>query len=502
MAALKKMLFGAQEQSTAKYKKEGVLSPKHTHPSNMSFESGYKFSKESSPFYRENSPNVNNNNGSDVEQATPTASLANQQTLQNGSVASAVEVSSAQKPSNGVPQEGLYDPPWETSAVSKFKVIGRMRVGSAGSGSGKLGKDRTPPPVSPKTKKGIQFGEVSTTETPIPGSMELRNVHSLERSKLKKERQERQKQRQQQQHSPAHDHSYSLDRPGHKEPSPSPPGHHSLSLDRSGHRQTSPPSTLIPPPAASLGTGNEDSLLASITDTLQKQSKYGSDTLLSPPTSRMSGTEQQKITKKVPNEVRMSSRGELEKIRAAHRREPPPPPMGVASSVTPPTCTSPQGTTPTHSSPQGIGNNVANRTSPQGAFTAPVARTSPRPQPYMIPMMSSRNSPPQQKGAPPTNSTHQNRGSPPTNSTHRSWMSPSHSASSASPKQLQITPLHSSQILISPGHNGSASRSASKRRMFSGRPRMAASLDELQTDPSIQVTYDASSKSHIFRSLV
>ena len=503
MAALKKKLFGTQEQGVTKYKKEGSLSPKYTHPTNKTFESGYAFDKESSPFYRENSPNVNNNNGLDVDQATPSPQLANQ----NG--ASAIAVSSPKNPSSRVAQEGLYDPPWETSAVSKFKVIGRMRAGSAGSGgSGKpVGKERTPPPVSPKTKKpgGIMFGEVSMTEVPTPGSMELRNVHSLERSKHKKERQERQKQQKQEQQQkeqlqrsspPVHSvHSYSLDRRGHREPSPraaTSPQHHSLSLDRRGAPS---PSTFIPPPSSLGGGGEEDSLLASITDTLQKQSKYGSDTLLSPPTSRMSGMEPQK-PKKVSNEVRMSSRGELEKIRAAHRRDAPPPPMGVATSpVIPPTHSSPtQATTPTpaRSSPQGIRNGMAsNRISPQGTITAPVARTSPRPQAYSMPV-SSRKSPPNQKGAPLTNSTH-----------HQNRMSPTHAASAVSPKH--IAPHHSSQILIGSNSINGGSRSgqaAGKRRMFSGRPRMAASLDELQTDPSTQVTYDASSKSHIFRSLV
>ena len=509
VAALKKKLFGAQEQGVTKYKKEGSLSPKYTHPTSVTFETGYKFSKESSPFYRENSPNVNNNNGLDVEKATtPSPRLTNQ----NGAgtkegaaaVASGVDASSSKNPSSRAPQEGLYDPPWETSAVSKFKVIGRMRTGSAGSsGSSKpAGKERSPPPVSPKTKKqgGILFGEVSMTEAPTPGSMELRNVHSLERSKHKKERQERQKQRKQEQQQQQQEqvqrsppvHSYSLDRPGRREPSPaatSPP-HHSFSLDRRGAPS---PSTFVPPPT-SLAIGGDDSLLASITDTLQKQSKYGSDTLLSPPTSRMSGLEPQK-PKKVPNEVRMSSRGELEKIRAAHRREPPPPPMGVAtSSVTPPTHSSPtQGTTPTptRSSPQGIGNGVANNhISPQGNLTGPAARTSPRPQAYnMIPAMSSRKSPPHQKGAPPTNSTH-----------HQNWMSPSHAALAVSPKH--VTSHHSSQILTSSSSTNGSGQAAGKRRIFSGRPRMAASLDELQTDLSTQVTYDASSKSHIFRSLV
>lgn len=513
MAALKKKLFGAQEQGVTKYRKEGSLSPKYTHPTNASFESGYTFSKESSPFYRENSPNINNNNGLDVDPATPPPpQLSNQ----NGASA-AVDVPLPKNSSSGLTEEGLYDPPWETSAVSKFKVIGRMRAGSAAGSSGKpAGKERTPPPVSPKTKKqaaGIMFGEVSMTEVPTPGSMELRNVHSLERSKHKKERQERQKQRKQEQaqqkeeqlqHSPPV-HSYSLDRAGRRETSPghgaaastSPDRQHSLSLDRRGAPS---PGAFMPPPTSSVGAGGEDdSLLASITDTLQRQSKYGSDALLSPPTSRMSDMEPQK-TKKVPNEVRMSSRGELEKIRAAHRRDPPAPPMGVAISPgAPPTHSSPmQRTTPTptRSSPQGIGNGMGNnRISPQGTSAAvPITRTSPRPQAYLIPMMSSRKSPPNQKGSPPTNSAHQQQ-----------WISPSHAASAISSKH--VAPHHSSQILTSSNSINGSSRSSgqaagNKRRIFSGRPRMAASLDELQTDPSTQVTYDASSKSHIFRSLV
>ena len=533
VAALKKKLFGTQEQGVTKYKKEGSLSPKYTHPTNVSFESGYTFNKESSPFYHDNLPNVNNNNGLDVDHTTPPPPA---QQPANQNAASAVDVSSSPKNppiASGVAaaQEGLYDPPWETSAVSKFKVIGRMRAGSAGtaSGGGKPAtgkKERTPPPVSPKSKKpaagaGIMFGEVSMTEVPTPGSMELRNVHSLERSKHKKERQERQKQRKQEQQQKKEEsqrsppvHSYSLDRAaGHRESSPgaatssSPQRQFSLSLDRRG--APSPSSTFMPPSSssASVGAGGEDSLLASITDTLQKQSKYGSDTLLSPPTSRMSGMgmEPQKL-KKIPNEVRRSSRGELEKIRAAHRREPPAPPQmgGAASHVTPPpTHSSPtQGTTQMRSSPQEIrnGNGTAanSRMSPQGTSTAPTARSSARPQAYSIPMMSSRTSPPNQKGvAPPTNSAHHH---------HQNWTSPSRAASVVSPKH-NVAPHHSSQILttsnsINGGSSNNQAAAGGKRRMFSGRPRMAASLDELQTDPLTQVTYDASSKSHIFRSLV
>lgn len=504
VAALKKKLFGATEQGTTKYKKEGVLSPKYTHPANFQFGTDYEFQRESSPFYRESSPNVNNNNGSDVDHTSP--KLPDQQQSE-ASATAAVAMATASgvppAPSSKRRQEGLYETPWENSAVSKYKVFGRIRAGS----SSKSSKERTPPPISPKTKKGIQLiGEVSTAETPIPGSTEIRNVHSLERTKLRKERIQQ-------------DHSYSLDRPEPKETSKSPPTH-SLSLDRPRHKEQSPPHAETSPrtlTSPNSSAAAEDDLLASITDTLQKQSKYGSITLLSPPSSSPSGMEPPK-SKKVPSEIRRSARGELEKIRAAHRREPPPPPMGV---VTTPTHTSPQGPNtgvhtssqrvmhtspqrnftvpaatrnftapapaPTSISPQGnFTTPVAARTSPPGNFTATgTTRTSPQ-GPTMVPP-AMRSSPPNLHGGATV-------AQPTISSTHHNWQSPTHS----SPKQS--APHHSSQILTSPAHRSGAGQS--KRRMFSGRPRMAASLDELQTNPSTQVTYDADSKSHIFRSLV
>ena len=502
VAALKKKLFGVTEQETTKYKKEGVLSPKHTHPSNIRFGEDYKFKHESSPFYRESSPNVNNNNGSDGEQATPKLTDQHQsKPSETNAVGAAVGSDIPPPQSSKRRQEGLYETPWENSAVSKYKVIGRIRNGSSGKPAKE--KERTPPPVSPKTKKGIQFGEVSTTETPIPGSTEIRNVHSLERSKLKKERIQK-------------GHSYSLDRAKQKETSRSPPvTTHTLSLNHIGpSQQSTPPHTETSPHAltspGSLAVDDGD-LLASITDTLQKQSKYGSITLLSPPTSSLSGAEPSK-SKKNQSEVRRSARGELEKIRAAHRREPPPPPMGV---VTTPTHRYPQGTTTAahtsphrttaamHASPQrnftvpGATRNFTapapTSTSPQGIFTTPVparispgaTRTSPQGPTMVSPTMRT----------PPANLLGGATVAQPTLSfTQQPWQSPTHST----PKSTATH--HSSQILISPTHRSWDGQS--KRRMFSGRPRMAASLDELQADPSTQVTYDANSKSHIFRSLV
>ncbi len=49
VAELKKRLFGNQENESARYRREGPLSPKYTHPLNTDFT-------------RERSPNANNNN--------------------------------------------------------------------------------------------------------------------------------------------------------------------------------------------------------------------------------------------------------------------------------------------------------------------------------------------------------------------------------------------------------------------------------------------------------
>ena len=104
------------------------------------------------------------------------------------------------------------------------------------------------------------------------------------------------------------------------------------------HETTPPPVAPKPTHTASvwnqrsaLTTMDNGSLLSSISCTLQETSKYGSDSLLS------SGYE---ATKK-KSEVRFSSKGELEKIRAEHRRDPPPPPQ-AGDSPSPQTGNSPQ----------------------------------------------------------------------------------------------------------------------------------------------------------------
>ncbi len=59
VAELKKRLFGDREGEAARYKREGPLSPSHTHPLNTSFDGGYDYEGQSSP---EKPPNINNNN--------------------------------------------------------------------------------------------------------------------------------------------------------------------------------------------------------------------------------------------------------------------------------------------------------------------------------------------------------------------------------------------------------------------------------------------------------
>ncbi len=112
------------------------------------------------------------------------------------------------------------------------------------------------------------------------------------------------------------------------------------------HHETTPPPPVAPKPVSpptvtedSVASAwsqrsplaiDNDSLLSSISCTLQETSKYGSDSLLN-------SSSYEAIKKK--NEVRFSSKGELEKIRAEHRRDPPPPPQTGDSP-------SPQGNSP------------------------------------------------------------------------------------------------------------------------------------------------------------
>ena len=272
VAALKQKLFGAQESEVARYKKDGILSPRHTHPENVTFSDVYEFHKESSPFYRENSPNANNNNSED----SPPESVEDRRLLELADVG--IE--------ERVREENVYDRPWDQMAASKYKVIGvRKRTGK---------KERTPP-LPPSER--AQSGEVMMSVVPQPGSTELRNVQSLERA-----------------HKSTH--SYSLERRAKHEPSP---------------------------PRTSSATDG-DSLLASISTTLQACSRYGSDSFLA------SVEPVQPAKKRAQSEMRISSRGELEKIKAAHRRD-----AGSTSTAaaepSPPSQSSPFHPSHNHSSP-------------------------------------------------------------------------------------------------------------------------------------------------------
>ena len=160
-------------------------------------------------------------------------------------------------------EDGPYDTPWDQKPISKYSVVGVRR----------RSRDSLTSPIGER----VQFGEVSTHEAPTPGNTELRNVHSLERP-------------------PKHTH------PKHD-------GKHSL--------------------------------LESISNTLQVQSKYGSDSLLNGGSTpqQANGSPQQPISPQQLNgnarepksspynsplqgrKAPRSTRGELEKIKAEHRRD-------------------------------------------------------------------------------------------------------------------------------------------------------------------------------------
>ena len=180
--------------------------------------------------------------------------------------------------------ENIYDAPWDQKLASKvvlnrprMSAIKRAEMGAAEMGAG---EPRNPPTVvgaqarSPLPEH-IQFSEVSSHEVAMPGDLELRNVHSLERPPRTKKR-------------------------------------------------------------TSMEIGKETSLLESISSTLQVRSKYGSDSLLNssasspealgylapPPRASVSQDSSPALRKKQSKEVMRSARGELAKIRAEHKRDP------------------------------------------------------------------------------------------------------------------------------------------------------------------------------------
>ena len=238
VAAIKAKLFGKQEKNVTRYRKEGLLSPRHTHPTNLTFSDDYFSKQMTANTYRDSSPNINNNNS----EKKP---LVSYNPVMNGDHISTGEMTEDKK--------NPYNSPQDQNSVSKYKLIGiRRNIASP--------KENTPPPLSPK-KIGaqIKYAEVYTKETPRPTATEVRSVNSLE----KKEQRPRSK-------------SSSITSP------------------------TSP-------------TKSSESLLASISNTLQVTSRYGSDSFLSTEGSGSSSWGKENM--------KMSSRGELEKIRAAHRRD-------------------------------------------------------------------------------------------------------------------------------------------------------------------------------------
>lgn len=364
VAAIKLKLFGKQEKKATRYKKEGGLSPRHTHPENMFFSEEYfntdvmddpnqdnvddehddydpapvDHAQYDQPHYEydgnvlAHQDNTNNNNSEEESVVSELVSSSPPDPADDDIVKGedpAVPAMVVGGERRRAPTHNTYESPWDEKPISKYRVIGIVRRTVTPPGAGGQVKEKTPPPVATKknarTMQNIQFAEVSMKETPKPFATEVRNVHSLERNQLKKGRQL------------------------------SPP--------------TSPPTQLSPPsPAAHLsptGTSTSDdgdSLLASISSTLQVTSRYGSDSLLNSggevfPQGNTGGSGSEKTTQPSTSSVtgllKTSSRGELEKIRAAHRKDfsasDPLPSSSVSTPISPLT----QTTRPDqHSSPQ------------------------------------------------------------------------------------------------------------------------------------------------------
>ncbi len=316
VAAIKLKLFGQKEEEATRYKKEGMLSPKNVNPNNITFNDNYFREMEAGEGYgqslghRDSSPNMNNNNSASEEDSVVSdvirweeprfldsgAHILNNgmHTLNTGNEEAPQEYihhlsNGKEEPlphNNGKeeplthspmfpddpaepPNQNMYESPWEEKSISKYKGIGIRRRSASDL------KEKTPPPVMPKKvgPQKMKFAEVSIKNTPKPSAAtELRNVHSLERPLR---------------HSP----------------------------------QATPPS----PPT--LHKTSEDSLLASISSTLQVTSRYGSDSFLSNGGGEVGGGGcgnsplHKEMRATSTSELKMSARRELEKIRAAHRRE-------------------------------------------------------------------------------------------------------------------------------------------------------------------------------------
>lgn len=187
-----------------------------------------------------------------------------------------------------------YDTPWDHKPFSKYSVVGHRKRLMA-------------PPQTKQQQDRVEF-EVTSHTTAIPGSTERRNVHSLERQKV----------RVQGSVSPQGVVSPTQQQQKHM----SPPRHEVWggSLERERRHVSSPQSHQ--PPAT------DTDLLTSISSTLQSRSKYGSDSFLNmgkqslsqgdSPINYHSGDQMQR-----GREVRRSAKADLERIRTEHCREAP-----------------------------------------------------------------------------------------------------------------------------------------------------------------------------------
>lgn len=268
VAAIKMKLFGQKESVATRYKKEGILCPKFTHPVNTTFSDQYFDTDVMDNPAGHTHNDITNGNGSHAVSIIDRHDNANNNNSENHSNATEVALESPAlpnsdptsqpkldplPPSTQVSEEtkkestseqplspatpsgeeksdakhhNVYECPWEDKPISKYKVIGIVRKTASPSS-----KTKSPPPTAHKKaasaagQQRMQFAEVSTKDTPKPSATEVRNVHSLERNMLMKTR--------------------------------------SLPL--------TPPTTL---------DGADYSLLASISSTLKETSLYGSDTLL------------------------------------------------------------------------------------------------------------------------------------------------------------------------------------------------------------------------------
>ena len=278
VAGLKKMLFG-QEQ-TQKYSKEGPMSlrfgaivntddydedlhemlsltKQHMSPPPENNSTHQEPDQDVSSHYQhlENFTNIQQNTTPDKEAVVHSLVAVEQQT-------SSPYVNEA--------QENEYDTPWDSKPISKYSVIGRKQ---------------TPSPA----QKAEPF-EVVTHTTAVPGNMEWRNVHSLERQLRTDSASSRV--------SPRQEYGYPVDNAAASQPA------HSLQF------------------SDTLDIHDSD-LLQSISSTLQSRSKYGSESLL---TSYSQGDipanyyQQQAQAELKQRGNSRSTRTELEKIRTQHRK--------------------------------------------------------------------------------------------------------------------------------------------------------------------------------------